>query len=80
MKNYRSRELVRAFKVVNIASEFEGDGWLISGFYAEDHLRVEPQFMHRYEPRVGGYIVFRHNHHPAWLSAGAFERDYVEVP
>lgn len=89
MTEYQSHKRVNAEKILKIIleSEFDDEGVedrpVVGGarimFDNYTFINVEPAFLKKHEPKVGGYIVIYGGGYTSWSPADAFEGGNIKV-
>lgn len=86
MPKYQSHKKVWALKIKSIVRDGEGEDRETDGSamitpeeegYAA--FRVEPEYLHKHKPQVGGYYVVYEGGYKSWSPADAFEGGYTKI-
>ena len=86
MPKYKCHKEVWALKIKSIVRDGEGknresDGSAIITPEEDDYapFRVEPDYLHKHKPQVGGYYVVYKDGYKSFSPADAFEEGYSRI-
>lgn len=89
MPTYRSHKEVRALKIKSIDFDYdkavlegrETDGSAIITPEDEGYspFRVNSEYIHKHDPKAGGYYVVYEDGYESWSPAKAFEQGYTRI-
>lgn len=79
LPRYRSHKEVGALKIIDVLSLPDGSGTLRFEDPQFSPISVDPGYMTKHQPKVGGYLVVYADGYRSWSPAEAFEDGYTLV-
>ena len=77
MPRWKCHKVVRALKIERVAHL--GGGGAELHFEDDLHVWVEPVYISKHNPQVGGYFIVYGDGYKSWSPAEAFEKGYSRI-
>ena len=79
MPKYKCHKEVCALKIKSIVRESDGSAIITPEEEGYDPFRVEPDYINKHKPQIGGYYVVYKDGYKSFSPANAFEEGYSRI-
>lgn len=79
MPRYQSHKMVWALKIKDIIRETDGSATIFPMEEGFAPIRVDANYVHKHDPKAGGYYVVYDDGYKSWSPADAFESGYTRI-